>query len=504
MNEQTDAPSEQTMTVQQAVDLGVQHHNAGDLPTAESIYQQVLKAEPNQPVALHLLGVIAHQVGKNDIAVDLIGKALTIKTDYAEAHNSLGNTLKDLGNLDDAVASYHKAIDINHDYADSHYNLAITLKEQGKLDDAVASYRKTTAIMPEHEKAHNNLGSALQEQGKLEEAISRYNTALAIKPEYAEAHYNLGSALHEHGKQDEAVTSYHKALAIKPDFSEARFGLGISLYTSNQYKKAAEQFKLSNFENSKSYLLKCLYQQDEQALFYDQLDFLISQGKINPIIGSLCSCSKIRYGVNRTNPFCNDPLKYVLKSNLTEQCDFKRIFVETSKNILNGDNISYKSQNLLTNGHQTTGNLLLLQGEHIDEIKKIIDSEIEKYRFHFKDSEEGFLRHWPTAYSLHAWLISMKSGGELQPHIHEEGWISGSIYINVPPKLKTDSGNLVVCIDDEWCLTNEKGNQNRSIDVVTGSLCLFPASLYHYTIPFESDEERIVLAFDVIPKQLTY
>ena len=39
----------------------------------------------------------------------------------------------------------------------------------------------------------------------------------------------------------------------------------------------------------------------------------------------------------------------------------------------------------------------------------------------------------------------------------------------------------------------------KSIDVVTGSLCLFPSSLLHYTIPFESEENRIVLAFDMIP-----
>ena len=49
------------------------------------------------------------------------------------------------------------------------------------------------------------------------------------------------------------------------------------------------------------------------------------------------------------------------------------------------------------------------------------------------------------------------------------------------------------------------GKQNkkdlRSIDVVTGSLCLFPSSLLHYTIPFESDEDRIVLAFDMIPNK---
>jgi hypothetical protein len=43
-------------------------------------------------------------------------------------------------------------------------------------------------------------------------------------------------------------------------------------------------------------------------------------------------------------------------------------------------------------------------------------------------------------------------------------------------------------------------NPRISIDVTTGSLCIFPASLLHYTTPFESEEDRIVLAFDVKPK----
>ena len=71
MNEKIDNPDQQKLTIQQAIDLGVQHHNAGDLPKAEGIYQQILEAEPNQPVVLRLLGTIALQVGKHDIAVDL-------------------------------------------------------------------------------------------------------------------------------------------------------------------------------------------------------------------------------------------------------------------------------------------------------------------------------------------------------------------------------------------------------------------------------------------------
>ena len=56
-----------------------------------------------------------------------------------------------------------------------------------------------------------------------------------------------------------------------------------------------------------------------------------------------------------------------------------------------------------------------------------------------------------------------------------------------------------MCIDDEEHETGENACQKKIIDVVTGNLCLFPSSLYHYTIPFESEEERIVLAFDVTP-----
>jgi len=84
--------------------------------------------------------------------------------------------------------------------------------------------------------------------------------------------------------------------------------------------------------------------------------------------------------------------------------------------------------------------------------------------------------------------------------MHEEGWLSGSIYINVPQKKTVDSGNLVVCIDDKEEEADPNKNPKKSIDVVTGSICLFPSSLLHYTIPFEADEERTVLAFDVIPK----
>ena len=72
---------QQTLTLRQTLDLAVQHLTAGDLSKAEHIYQQILRADTKQPVALHLLGVIAHQAGKNDQAIKYITKALDIEPD---------------------------------------------------------------------------------------------------------------------------------------------------------------------------------------------------------------------------------------------------------------------------------------------------------------------------------------------------------------------------------------------------------------------------------------
>lgn len=205
------------------IDIAVQHHTQGRLPEAEALYRQILKADPNQPVALHLLGVIAHQVGKHDVAVELISQALANKPDFAEAHNNLGLALRAMGRLDQAVGSHVKAIAINPGFADAHYALGNALTDQWKLHEAAASYEKAIQFRPEFLAAHNNLGLALQKIGKLDEAAASFRKALAIAPRFAEAHNNLAIALQSVGELDDARASANEALAIKPDFAAAHY-----------------------------------------------------------------------------------------------------------------------------------------------------------------------------------------------------------------------------------------------------------------------------------------
>jgi len=327
-------------------------------------------------------------------------------------------------------------------------------------------------LKPDYSKAHSNLGVTLQELGRLDEAEVSYRQAIALEASYVEAHYNLGVMLQELGRFEEAEASYRQSIKLKPDHAEAH-----------------------------NFLLTCLYRLDKKSRFFDELDIMIKQDKANAVIGSLACRSALKYGLEKPNPFCSEPLKYVLHIDLNTQYNFEEVFVEKAKSILNENRISNRKQSLLVNGNQTSGNLFDIQNDVTKKIQEAIRLEIENYRINFKNSGEGLIKKWPTDYSLYGWLISMKSGGELQPHIHTQGWLSGSLYINVPHKSKADSGNLVVSLGEEKDASDTRINVKKIINVVTGSLVLFPASLTHHTIPFESEEDRIVLAFDVIPKK---
>lgn len=83
--------------------------------------------------------------------------------------------------------------------------------------------------------------------------------------------------------------------------------------------------------------------------------------------------------------------------------------------------------------------------------------------------------------------------------MHENGWISGSIYINGPKTNQNNSVNLFVCLDEKPYESKYSGRDGKIVEVRMGSVCLFPASLYHCTVPFESTEDRLVLALDVNP-----
>ena len=179
------------LTVDQALRIAHQHHQAGQLPQAEALYRQILQQDPNHSEALHLLGVIAYQAGRHDLAVELIRRAIALQPNYPGSHSNLGAALKDLGQLDAAIAAYRQALALNPGFAEAYSNLAIALQAKWQLDEAAAACRQALALNPHLAEAHHNLGDALKAQGQIGAAIAAYRQAVALAPDNARMHSDL-------------------------------------------------------------------------------------------------------------------------------------------------------------------------------------------------------------------------------------------------------------------------------------------------------------------------
>jgi tetratricopeptide (TPR) repeat protein len=231
------------ISISKAIQAALEHHQSGRLPQAETLYRQILGAEPNHPDALHFLGVLSYQVGKCDIAADLIGKAIRANPSNPMYYNNLGNVLKALGKQEGAIESYRKVILLKPGSAEAHYNLGNALREQGRLGEAVESYHRAVSIKPDFADAHSNMGLALKDMGKLDAAVESFRKTLALQPGFAEAHYDMGNVLQQQGKLDAAIASYRNALSLNPDSSEVHFNLGNALGEQGQFDAAAQSFR---------------------------------------------------------------------------------------------------------------------------------------------------------------------------------------------------------------------------------------------------------------------
>jgi protein O-GlcNAc transferase len=217
------------VTIDQAIRLALQHHQAGRIAQAERIYRDVLAQQPNHSGALHLLGVVAQQLGQLDTAIELIGRAIAINPVVAEYYIDLSSVLGEKGLFDEAVTAIRQAIRLKPDFAPSHYNLGNTLYRQGKFDEAIESYRCALKIKPDYVNAHINLGVTLCDMGRCDEAIASLRQAVRLKPDLAAAQNNLGTALCDKGELDEAIAAFRRAIELQPDLAEAHNNLASAL-----------------------------------------------------------------------------------------------------------------------------------------------------------------------------------------------------------------------------------------------------------------------------------
>jgi predicted TPR repeat methyltransferase len=204
------------LSLRDALTMAIRLHQQGHLDIAEQSYRNILDAVPEQPDALHFLGVLSHQLGRSEEGVRLIRRALAQAPDHAGAHNNLGNILSKRGKPDEALAAYQKAIELDPGDVDALNNLGVMLKSSGRLEEAAAHFESAIENDPGHSESYHNLVGTLTRLGRLEQAVEVARRGVELGSDLSDAYRNLSDVLRRAGRVDEAVSVVRQWLSISP------------------------------------------------------------------------------------------------------------------------------------------------------------------------------------------------------------------------------------------------------------------------------------------------
>lgn len=240
-------------------------HRAGRLDEAEQLYRAELAAQPDDPNALHLLGVMHRQRGQPAMAVTLISQALQAAPELADAHANLGNAYGDLHRYDAAANSYATARRLGASQPDLQSRQVTALeaaaavhRAAGRPVEARTALRRALAEAPERLDLIQALLPLSLDDDKLEALIlaarawrlagddasfrvlwdianragsdvGRARAFLAANPEGPLRLLALGNALRRARQGWEAEAVYREAIARAPDMPFARLRLACLL-----------------------------------------------------------------------------------------------------------------------------------------------------------------------------------------------------------------------------------------------------------------------------------
>jgi protein O-GlcNAc transferase len=217
-------------------------HRAGRLAEAERLYRLACDADPSNPHAFHLLGVVAHQLGRADAAA-LVGRAVLLDPALVQAHNDRGVIFAANGDLHEAVTCFERAVALNPGYAEARTNLARGLRSVGRLDEAVMQFELVLKSVPDSPVAHFNLAAALEQVGRHSDAERHYRRAIALHPDFADAHLHLAALLQSIDRLPEALAHAERAVALRPESAGARNNLGNIFRNMGRREEAITQYQ---------------------------------------------------------------------------------------------------------------------------------------------------------------------------------------------------------------------------------------------------------------------
>ena len=222
---------------QQLLQKAWQLCQAGQMAEATRICQDILRSDPRQIGALHMLGVIHARLEQFADAERVFSSAVMLAPNSPEILLNRGNARFKLERFSEALTDYDAALAREPSHAMLWNNRGNALAMLARREDAIASFTRAIQIEPRHVDALIGRADLYSGRGRDDEALRDIEQALTISPS-AELHYRRGILLLRRKSPEAALRDFDKALAAEPRDANCHIGRAMALVALKQTDSA--------------------------------------------------------------------------------------------------------------------------------------------------------------------------------------------------------------------------------------------------------------------------
>ena len=405
-----------------------------------------------------------------------------------------------------SIATFKKAIDINPKYLSAYVNLALAYEKLNDITNAEKYLYLALELNLQSDAIHNSLGHILFKQNKIKESIIHFEKAVNLNAGNYKAYFNLGNAFDAMGDYQKSIKFFKKTIEINKNLPDVHFHLAESFKKNNNCEEALSNYKISlkekltwlRREKINAKILECFLILKKKKEYLNAVIQLTKENTNNRRIAATTTYIAHQFNVKNDYPFCKNPLDFIYKGTLMKYFENYNNFLELIYDEITNQNFQWEPSSKTTRkGFGTVGNLSEKKLPFMSQLEKYILEELSKFYNIHKNKKDTFISNWPNQFQFISWSNRLKKEGYNITHIHPGGWVSGVFYLKIPKNKKNDEAGIEFSLHgDNYYIVNNN-IPTKTLHPEVGEIVLFPSSLFHRTIPFESDEERVCIAFDL-------
>ena len=166
--------------------------------------EQVLKEEPDMPLANLQLGRAWSGLENYDKALPWLRKAVELTPESGRAHFELGMALAETEDWAGAASQMEAALVHIPDSDEMYFDLATAYEHLARVPDAIKSYQTALQLNPNQYRANLMFGRLLGMRDDPQAALPYSQKAVQLQPQSPDAHKFLANVYTELGQEENA------------------------------------------------------------------------------------------------------------------------------------------------------------------------------------------------------------------------------------------------------------------------------------------------------------